>query len=194
MQIVKMAACSALQSEQFQAEQWLLHTGEMLCFADTDRTILSIPPAGQQHLADCPVLQSLHSQAASSGAWSCILASYACLSQHSAFRPCPASDNAHDRHRLAKLPTWPLQHGTELSIVPCCAHPSMHTPAWRLQAGDKVLQVSASFGADVWDAKNYGQVMYAIKTRNGEVYMRMQRRGGDMSILEVGRSLTSATS
>ena len=54
-----------------------------------------------------------------------------------------------------------------------------------LQAGDKVLKVSASFGADVWDAKNYGQVMYAIKTRNGEVYMRMQRRGGDMSILEV---------
>ena len=53
--------------------------------------------------------------------------------------------------------------------------------------------MSASFGADVWDAKNYGQVMYAIKTRNGEVYMRMQRRGGDMSILEVSCSTNKLT-
>lgn len=75
-----------------------------------------------------------------------------------------------------------LQHGTKLSTVAHCAQPTV-----ALQAGDKVLQVSASFGADVWDAKNYGQVMYAIKTRNGEVYMRMLRRGGDMSILEVSR-------
>ena len=37
------------------------------------------------------------------------------------------------------------------------------------QAGDKLVEVSASFGADVWQAQNFGQVMYAIKTRNGQV-------------------------
>ena len=26
------------------------------------------------------------------------------------------------------------------------------------QPGDKVMKISASFGADVWEAKNYGQV------------------------------------
>jgi hypothetical protein len=28
----------------------------------------------------------------------------------------------------------------------------------RVTPGDKLVQVSASFGADVWDAKNFGQV------------------------------------
>lgn len=46
------------------------------------------------------------------------------------------------------------------------------------------MRVSASFGADVWDAKNFGQVMYAIKTRNGQVYLQLQRKYGDMSALE----------
>lgn len=50
--------------------------------------------------------------------------------------------------------------------------------------GDKLVRVSASFGADVWDAKNFGQVMYAIKTRNGQVYLQLQRKYGDMSALE----------
>ena len=64
VQCVNMAVCSALQSEQSQAEQWLLHIGEMLCFADADRTNFSISPAGQQHRAERPALQSLHCQAA----------------------------------------------------------------------------------------------------------------------------------
>ena len=42
-----------------------------------------------------------------------------------------------------------------------------------MQAGDKIVNVSASFGPDVWEAKNYGQVMYAIRTRNGEVYLKV---------------------
>lgn len=29
-----------------------------------------------------------------------------------------------------------------------------------LQPGDKIVQISASFGDDVWDAQNYGQVRY----------------------------------
>jgi tetratricopeptide (TPR) repeat protein len=50
--------------------------------------------------------------------------------------------------------------------------------------GDKVVKVSASFGGDVWEALNFGQVIYAIKTRNGEVYLRLRKNYGDMSALE----------
>lgn len=51
--------------------------------------------------------------------------------------------------------------------------------------GDKVVKVSASFGGDVWDALNFGQVIYAIKTRNGQVYLKLKKNFGDMSQLEV---------
>ncbi len=47
------------------------------------------------------------------------------------------------------------------------------------------MAVSASFGNDVWEAKNFGQVMYAIKTRNGDVYLKLQRNYGDTSFLLV---------
>jgi tetratricopeptide (TPR) repeat protein len=37
----------------------------------------------------------------------------------------------------------------------------------------------------VWEALNFGQVMYAIKTRNaGKVYLQFERKYGDMSALE----------
>jgi hypothetical protein len=39
--------------------------------------------------------------------------------------------------------------------------------------------------ADVWDALNYGQVVYAIKTRSGQVYLKLKKNYGDMSALEV---------
>lgn len=55
---------------------------------------------------------------------------------------------------------------------------------WRLQVGDKIQEVSASFGPDVWEARNYGQVMYAIKTRNGQVYLKLLKRDGNLDILE----------
>ena len=48
-----------------------------------------------------------------------------------------------------------------------------------------MVNISASFGSDVWEAKNYGQVVYAIKTRAGEVYLRMQRNYGDTTALQV---------
>jgi len=54
----------------------------------------------------------------------------------------------------------------------------------RVQVGDKVVQVSASFGDDVWDAKGFGQTIYAIRTRNGEVYLKLLKMYGDMSALE----------
>ncbi len=54
-----------------------------------------------------------------------------------------------------------------------------------VQVGDKIAQVSASFGTDIWEAQNFGQVMYAIKTRNGDVYLKMKRNYGDTAGLMV---------
>lgn len=45
-----------------------------------------------------------------------------------------------------------------------------------LQPGDKVVKCSASFGEEIWEAKNYGQVTYAIKTRNGDIYLELESR------------------
>lgn len=61
---------------------------------------------------------------------------------------------------------------------------AMGNTSSEITPGDKVVKVSASFGSDVWDALNFGQVIYAIKTRNGEVYLRLKRNYGDMSALE----------
>ncbi len=63
-----------------------------------------------------------------------------------------------------------------------------------LQPGDKIVKVSASFGNDIWDAINYGQVMYAIKTRNGQVYMKLQSNGGDTSVMQVSQPQTVCAS
>lgn len=62
--------------------------------------------------------------------------------------------------------------------------PKLGNTSSEITPGDKVVKVSASFGGDVWDALNFGQVIYAIKTRNGEVYLRLKRNYGDMSALE----------
>lgn len=51
------------------------------------------------------------------------------------------------------------------------------------------MEVSASFGDDVWEARNFGQVIYAIRTRNGGVYLKIQKMFGDLSALEVRRTL-----
>eukprot|EP01023_Acetabularia_acetabulum_P018232 TRINITY_DN1920_c0_g1_i1.p1 TRINITY_DN1920_c0_g1~~TRINITY_DN1920_c0_g1_i1.p1 ORF type:complete len:361 (-),score=69.46 TRINITY_DN1920_c0_g1_i1:182-1171(-) len=61
-----------------------------------------------------------------------------------------------------------------------------------IQVGDKLVSVSASFGSDVWDAKNFGQVMYAIRTRNGDVYLKLQKMNGDLSALSGEEELTAA--
>ena len=39
----------------------------------------------------------------------------------------------------------------------------------------------------VWDAQNFGQIMYAIRTRSGTVYMQIKRNFGDMSALKARR-------
>ena len=52
------------------------------------------------------------------------------------------------------------------------------------EIGDKILQVSASFGDEIWDADSYGQVIYAMKNRNGDIYLKMRKMNGDLSALE----------
>lgn len=62
--------------------------------------------------------------------------------------------------------------------------PSIGSLDEQMTPGDKILRCSASFGDDIWDAENYGQVMYAVKQRNGAVYLEMEARGGDLAIFE----------
>lgn len=47
------------------------------------------------------------------------------------------------------------------------------------------VEVSASFGDEVWEARNFGQVMYAMRTRVGGIYMKFKKNNGDMSALQV---------
>lgn len=54
----------------------------------------------------------------------------------------------------------------------------------RITPGDKLIYVSASFGDEVWEARNFGQVMYAMRTRVGGIYMKFKRNNGDMSALQ----------
>ena len=75
--------------------------------------------------------------------------------------------------RLPAQPTYPPR--------PPLPPPPTHT---RTQVGDKVVNISASFGSDVWEALNFGQVIYAIKTRNGQVYLRLKRNYGSTAALE----------
>ncbi len=63
--------------------------------------------------------------------------------------------------------------------------PSLGNTDPAISPGDKLVRVSASFGDDIWEALNFGQVMYAIKTRNaGKVYLKFERKFGDMSAME----------
>ena len=54
----------------------------------------------------------------------------------------------------------------------------------RFKVGDKIEAVSASFGDEIWGAESYGQVMYAIKNRNGDIYLKMTDMDGDLSALQ----------
>ena len=67
-----------------------------------------------------------------------------------------------------------------------------HSHFLHVQPGDKIVKISASFGTDVWDAQNYGQIMYAIRTRSGTVYMKIKSNKGDMSALQVRSSTKGA--
>jgi len=52
----------------------------------------------------------------------------------------------------------------------------------RIQVGDKLLAVSASFGGEIWPALNYPQSMMAINTRIGQVYLKIESKGGKKNL------------
>lgn len=85
---------------------------------------------------------------------------------------------------LAKPLGVKFARGNDGAAYVTVSDPKLGSTSSEITPGDKVVKVSASFGSDVWDALNFGQVIYAIKTRNGEVYMRLKRNYGDMSALE----------
>ena len=58
----------------------------------------------------------------------------------------------------------------------------------KFEIGDKIEGVSASFGDEVWPAESFGQVMYAIKNRNGDIYLKMKKCYGDFSAMEVEKN------
>jgi len=58
----------------------------------------------------------------------------------------------------------------------------------KFTTGDRITKCSASFGPEIWEALNYGQVMFAIKTRSGNVFLEIEKRDGDMSIFETKRN------
>ena len=56
------------------------------------------------------------------------------------------------------------------------------------EVGDRIMKVSASFGDEIWGAESYGQVIYAMKNRNGDIYLQMKKMNGDLSALETSKS------
>ncbi|GAB4815855.1 hypothetical protein N2152v2_002901 [Parachlorella kessleri] len=74
--------------------------------------------------------------------------------------------------------------GNDNGVYVTRSDPRLGNTSDQVTPGDKVVKVSASFGGDVWDALNYGQVVYAIKTRSGQVYLKLKKMGGDMTALE----------
>lgn len=44
--------------------------------------------------------------------------------------------------------------------------------------------LSLPHGDEIWGAESYGQVIYAMKNRNGDIYLEMKKMNGDISALE----------
>lgn len=86
---------------------------------------------------------------------------------------------------LAKPLGVKFKRGNDGAAYVSISDPRLGNTDPRIKPGDRVVNVSASFGGDVWEARNFGQVIYAIKTRNGEVYLRLESRGGDIDVFEV---------
>lgn len=50
----------------------------------------------------------------------------------------------------------------------------------KFSVGDKVIATSAVFGTEIWPAAEYGRTMYTIRQRIGPLYMKMQKRFGNL--------------
>eukprot|EP00747_Dinoflagellata_sp_TGD_P197158 gnl/TRDRNA2_/TRDRNA2_68182_c0_seq1.p1 gnl/TRDRNA2_/TRDRNA2_68182_c0~~gnl/TRDRNA2_/TRDRNA2_68182_c0_seq1.p1 ORF type:complete len:369 (-),score=48.69 gnl/TRDRNA2_/TRDRNA2_68182_c0_seq1:101-1207(-) len=57
----------------------------------------------------------------------------------------------------------------------------------RIAVGDKVLEVSASFGDEIWPAQSLPQTKMAINTRIGDIYLKIQSRGGNTDMLRTAK-------
>ncbi|KAL6779838.1 TEF30 [Auxenochlorella protothecoides x Auxenochlorella symbiontica] len=85
---------------------------------------------------------------------------------------------------LAKPLGVKFKRGNDGAAYVSITDPRLGNTDPRIKPGDRVVAVSASFGGDVWEARNFGQVIYAIKTRNGEVFLRLESRGGNLDVFE----------
>ncbi|KAL2929743.1 Protein MET1 chloroplastic [Bienertia sinuspersici] len=56
----------------------------------------------------------------------------------------------------------------------------------KFTVGDKVISTSAVFGTDIWPAAEYGRTMYTIRQRIGPLYMKMQKRYGNLDYAYAG--------
>eukprot|EP00747_Dinoflagellata_sp_TGD_P167267 gnl/TRDRNA2_/TRDRNA2_191362_c0_seq1.p1 gnl/TRDRNA2_/TRDRNA2_191362_c0~~gnl/TRDRNA2_/TRDRNA2_191362_c0_seq1.p1 ORF type:complete len:382 (-),score=79.19 gnl/TRDRNA2_/TRDRNA2_191362_c0_seq1:324-1469(-) len=61
----------------------------------------------------------------------------------------------------------------------------------RIQVGDQLLAVSAPFGDEIWPAGSFAQTEMSIKTRIGDMYMKLLSRGGDTDVLRQTRDKSS---
>jgi hypothetical protein len=69
------------------------------------------------------------------------------------------------------LKVWPQQTSLVLAAsqgtVPNKRGINMPCMTWSATSARPYMKVSASFGNEIWSAESYGQVIYAIKNRNG---------------------------
>ena len=56
----------------------------------------------------------------------------------------------------------------------------------KFTVGDKVISTSAVFGTEIWPAAEYGRTMYTIRQRIGPLYMKMQKRYGNLDYAYAG--------
>lgn len=101
-------------------------------------------------LASCTVQAASMSAGPSNGS----LGPASCLPPNSE----PQAGQHRQAHRGALLFCSGSDGRPKWSVVPTCSDPKLGNTDERIEAGDKVVKVSASFGDDVWEALNFGQV------------------------------------
>ena len=64
--------------------------------------------------------------------------------------------------------SYPLPHTATHTHTQTHTHTHSHTHNHtHPQPGDKIVKVSATFGNEIWDAQNYGQVCVCARARVG---------------------------
>lgn len=102
-----------------------------------------------------------------------------------AWHTSPASTRRRAMSTTRCRSAWPIGGNSRMLLSEGPPNAAAETSRSGWQVGDKLVELSASFGDDVWPAGNYGQTMYAIKTRNGQLYFKIKKMYGDLSAFEV---------